>query len=444
LAESPVVANAKLVIVESATKAQTIRKLLPDGWDVDFCMGHVRELPRKLSDLPVEGGLRKEKWEVLGVRINNAFEPVWVVPKSKEDLIQRLQKKTRSCSELYLATDEDREGEAISWHLLQLLQPTVPVKRAVFHEITPGAVTEGLEHPRGLNEKMVEAQTARRVLDRVAGYTVSPVLWQKITSKLSAGRVQSAGLRLLVERERERMVFKPGKYTGMRATLTGRQGGEWEGKMVAVDGKRLAGGTDFDSTTGKVKVGKKELVVLTEEEMEGMKDKLSRPGATWSVEDVDTKMVTRKRPIPLITSTLQQEANRLFGYSSSKTMKIAQDLYESGYITYMRTDSPNLSLAGQVAAQQQAVKLYGKEEVDEREGDSKKNKASETAQEAHEAIRPAILEGSFRRPEVAGLVDKDQLSLYQLIFERTLASVMKDAKIERKVSQSLVHIHRSG
>jgi DNA topoisomerase-1 len=338
---TPVVDGAKLLIVESATKARTIQKFLPQGWEVDFCMGHVRELPRSLSDMPPAV---REKTEVVGVRVKQAFEPMWVVLPSREPVVNRLKEKAAACSELYLATDEDREGEAISWHLVELLKPTVPVKRVVFHEITPSAVQGGLDQPREIDQSLVEAQHARRVLDRVAGYTMSPLLWRKIGMGLSAGRVQSVGLKLLIDRERERMLFRSAQFAALKAALRAEGWDkDLEARLQALNGKRVAIGADFDPRTGQLAEKRAgEVVWVTAADMPGVAQQLESPDTRFRVVGVDTKVVSRRRPAPFTTSTLQQDANSRLGLSSAQTMKLAQELYEEGYISYMRTDNPNM------------------------------------------------------------------------------------------------------
>lgn len=406
-----------LVIVESPTKAKTIRKFLPKNFIVEASMGHVRDLPQSATDIPAK--LKQEEWTKIGVNVANDFEPLYVVPKGKSKIIQDLKKKLEKVDELYLATDEDREGESISWHLVQLLKPKVPVKRMVFHEITKSAIQNALKDTRKIDQRLVHAQETRRVLDRLVGYTLSPLIWKKIAYGLSAGRVQSAGLKLLAERERERMAFRKAYFWDIKAEL-GKNGKTFEAKLLSLDGKRIATSKDFDENTGKL--SKPDAVLLIDEKKaKELTEKLKKD--KWIVESVEEKTFQSKPAPPFITSTLQQESNRKLGLSAKETMRTAQRLYEEGLITYMRTDSPNLSSQAISGARSTVEELYGKEFLspEPRQYSSK----SKGAQEAHEAIRPAG--ETFSHPQDTGLSGKE-LALYELIWKRTIATQMAEAK----------------
>jgi DNA topoisomerase-1 len=409
-----------LVIVESPTKIKTIKKFLPKGYVVDSSMGHIRDLPSSAKEIPAK--YKKESWSNLGINVDDRYDPIYVVPKGKKKIVKKLKEQLKDSDELILATDEDREGEAISWHLTELLNPKVPVKRMAFREITKEAIEEALENFRDINMNLVHAQETRRILDRLAGYTISPLLWKKIAPGLSAGRVQSVAVEFLVARERERMKFKSGTYYDLKAILSKEGEKEkFEGVLSHVDDKRLASGKDFDENTGKLK--KPDSVVLLDEEKAGnLRDLLNK--ADWSVSNVDVNVQKRNPSAPFITSTLQQEANRKFGFSARDTMSIAQKLYENGYITYMRTDSTNLSGQAINAARNEVEKQYGEEYLFKRVRTYGKAKG---AQEAHEAIRPAG--SSFTHPEKTGLSGR-QFKLYDLIWKRTIATQMAEAKLE--------------
>ena len=404
-----------LVIVESPTKAKTIRKFLPKNYIVEASMGHVRDLPQSAADIPAK--LKKEDWAKLGVNIKDDFSPLYVVPKGKSKIVRELKKKMKDCKAIYLATDEDREGESISWHLLELLKPKIPVKRMVFHEITKTAIQKALEDTRDVDFGLVKAQEARRVLDRLYGYTLSPLIWKKIAYGLSAGRVQSIGLRFIVERERERRIFVKANYWDLKSELS-KDKKNFESKLLSVDGKRVATGKDFDGLTGKIT--KKDLVHLDEKAAKALKDKIAK--ADWKVTSVEERETKTHPTKPFITSSLQMEGVRKLGLSAKNTMRIAQRLYEEGLITYMRTDSPNLSKEAIGAARSAVESLYGKEYL----SDKPRNYAAKSkgAQEAHEAIRPAGSE--FKHPDETGLSDKE-LKLYELIWKRTMACQMKEA-----------------
>jgi DNA topoisomerase-1 len=412
-----------LVIVESPTKAKTIRKFLPKNYIVEASMGHVRDLPQSASDIPAK--YKGEEWSKLGVDVENDFLPLYVVPKGKSKIITELRKKMKTVKAVYLATDEDREGESISWHLIQLLKPKVPVKRMVFHEITKKAIKEALENTREINENLVKAQETRRVLDRLYGYTLSPLIWKKIAYGLSAGRVQSTGLRLAVERERERIAFKKSEYWDIRAQIFPKKKSSkdhFESKLTGYKGKRVASGKDFDSKTGKLIKGKeKDTVVLNEK----TSNELARAikDIDWKVTSMEEKQSTNNPAPPFITSTLQQEGNRKLYLSAKDTMRMAQRLYEEGLITYMRTDSPNLSQEAINGARSSVEELYGKEYLSDKPRQYKSK--SKGAQEAHEAIRPAGAE--FVHPKDTGLSGKEK-ALYELIWKRTMATQMAVAK----------------
>lgn len=404
-----------LVIVESPTKAKTIRKFLPKNYIVEASMGHVRDLPQSAADIPAK--LKKEDWAKLGVNVENKFEPLYVVPKGKSKIVTALRKQMKECSIIYLATDEDREGESISWHLIALLKPKVPVKRMVFHEITKSAINKALEETRELDEKLVKAQEARRILDRLYGYTLSPLIWKKIAYGLSAGRVQSTGLRIIVERERERRKFVKSEYWDLKAKLTADKK-EFEAKLTYVDGKRIATGKDFDPDTGKLI--KKDGILIDEKKAKKLQDKIK--AGEWKVISVEEKESKTQPTRPFITSSLQMEGVRKLGMSAKQTMRTAQRLYEEGLITYMRTDSPNLSKEAIQGARSSVEELYGKEYLSDKERQfSAKTKG---AQEAHEAIRPAGAD--FVHPDKTNLDGKEK-QLYELIWKRTLASQMKEA-----------------
>ncbi len=404
-----------LVIVESPTKAKTIRKFLPKNYIVEASMGHVRDLPQSASDIPAK--LKKEDWAKLGVNVEKNFEPLYVIPKGKSKIVTGLRKHMKTCKEIYLATDEDREGESISWHLMELLKPKIPVKRMVFHEITKSAIQKALEDTRQLDEKLVKAQEARRVLDRLYGYTLSPLIWKKIAYGLSAGRVQSTGLRFIVERERERRKFVKSEYWDLKAALVADKK-EFEAKLTYVGGKRIASGKDFDPDTGKLV--KKDIALIDEKKAKELQQKLKKD--EWKVLSVEEKESKTHPTKPFITSSLQMEGVRKLGMSAKQTMRTAQKLYEEGLITYMRTDSPNLSKEAVEGARSEVESLFGKDYL----SDKVRQFAAKTkgAQEAHEAIRPAGAE--FTHPDKTGLTGKEK-QLYELIWKRTLASQMKEA-----------------
>lgn len=416
----------KLVIVESPTKAKTIRKFLGRDYVVESCMGHIRDLPQSAKDIPEK--VKKEKWAQLGVNVDKNFEPLYCVPKDKLKVVKNLKDKLDDATELYLATDEDREGESISWHLLEVLKPKVPTKRMVFHEITKDAIQKALKDTREIDLNLVRAQEARRVLDRLVGYTISPLLWKKVAYGLSAGRVQSVAVRLIVERESERIRFKKSAYWGVLAHLS-KGGVSFESRLQQYKNQRVATGKDFDGLTGQLTAGK-DVLVLNEKVASELAKNL-KSGA-WTVSDVEEKPTFRKPAPPFITSTLQQESNRKLGLSSRETMQVAQKLYEQGFITYMRTDSTFLSNEALTASRNCIESKYGKEYLtpQPRNYAAKKVKG---AQEAHEAIRPAGNE--FLDPDETGLTGT-QFRLYDLIWKRTVASQMVDAR-QKQVSAKI-------
>ena len=406
-----------LVIVESPTKARTIRNYLPNDYRVEASMGHVRDLPQSASEIPA--AVKGEKWAQLGVNVEADFEPIYVVPKDKKKIVTQLKEALKGVSELILATDEDREGESISWHLYQLLKPKVPTKRMVFHEITKEAIQKALKDCRNIDEQLVRAQETRRILDRLVGYTLSPLLWKKIAWGLSAGRVQSVAVRLLVTKERQRRAFHEGTYWDLKASLE-HEKSPFSAVLVTLGGTKVATGSDFDPTTGRITAGRN-VVLLNEEEAEALKARLE--GKTWTVTDMEERPVIRKPAPPFTTSTLQQESNRKLRLSARDTMRVAQNLYEQGYITYMRTDSVHLSDQAISAARACVEQKYGKQYLSPQP--RQYTTKSKGAQEAHEAIRPAG--SSFRTPQETGLAGRE-FSVYDLIWKRTVASQMADSR----------------
>jgi DNA topoisomerase I len=406
-----------LVIVESPTKARTIRNYLPKDYVVEASMGHVRDLPQSASEIPA--AVKGEKWAQLGVNVEADFEPIYVVPKDKKKIVTQLKEALKGATELILATDEDREGESISWHLYQLLKPKVPTKRMVFHEITKEAIQKALKDCRNIDEQVVRAQETRRILDRLVGYTLSPLLWKKIAWGLSAGRVQSVAVRLLVIKERQRRAFHEGTYWDLKASLE-QEKCPFSAVLVTLGGTKVATGSDFDSTTGRITAGRN-VVLLNEEQAEALKARLE--GKTWTVADMEERPVTRKPAPPFTTSTLQQESNRKLRLSARDTMRVAQNLYEQGYITYMRTDSVHLSDQAITAARACVEQKYGKQYLSPQP--RQYTTKSKGAQEAHEAIRPAG--SSFRTPQDTGLGGRE-FAVYDLIWKRTVASQMADSR----------------
>ncbi|MCV7176577.1 type I DNA topoisomerase [Mycolicibacterium sphagni] len=415
----------RLVIVESPTKARKIAGYLGSNYIVESSRGHIRDLPRNAADVPAK--YKSESWARLGVNVEDNFEPLYIVSPDKKSTVTELKGLLKDVDELYLATDGDREGEAIAWHLLETLKPRVPVKRMVFHEITEPAILAAAENPRDLDNDLVDAQETRRILDRLYGYEVSPVLWKKVAPKLSAGRVQSVATRIIVQRERDRMAFRSASYWDVIAELDASVSDpnatppRFTARLVNVDSKRVATGRDFDSL-GVVR--KPDEVVVLDEAAAGSLATGLR-AASLTVGSVEEKPYTRKPYPPFMTSTLQQEAGRKLRFSSERTMSVAQRLYENGYITYMRTDSTTLSQSAINAAQTQARQLYGDEYV--HPSPRQYTRKVKNAQEAHEAIRPAgdtfATPGALHRE-----LDNDEFRLYELIWQRTVASQMADAR----------------
>jgi len=417
--------GTKLVIVESPSKARTIAGYLGKGYVVESSVGHIRDMPDRAAEIPAR--YRGEPWARLGVNVDANFEPLYVVHSDKRQQVAKLRSLLKDADELLLATDEDREGEAIAWHLLEELKPKVPHSRMVFHEITPEAIARAIANPRQVDEGLVDAYQARRVLDRLYGYEVSPVLWKKVMPRLSAGRVQSVATRLVVDRERERIAFRPAGYSDLEAEFATKQHGQpgaeeptsFTANLITVDGRRVAQGRDFTSA-GELRTP--DVLHLDGAAAAALAERLD--DASFSVAGVERKPYRRSPYAPFRTTTLQQEASRKLGFSAQRTMSVAQRLYENGHITYMRTDSVTLSQTAIAAARRQAAQLYGASYVP----DEPRIYASKVknAQEAHEAIRPAG--DSFRTPgEVARELSADERRLYELIWQRTVASQMKDA-----------------
>nr|WP_289624763.1 type I DNA topoisomerase [Corynebacterium afermentans] len=411
-----------MVIVESATKAKKIQKYLGDDFIVEASVGHIRDLPGRAADIPAK--YKKEAWAKLGVNPEDGFTPIYVVSADKKKKVTDLKSKLKQADKLLLATDPDREGEAIAWHLLETLKPKVPVERMVFNEITESAIREAAENTRELDMALVDAQETRRILDRLYGYEVSPVLWKKVMPRLSAGRVQSVATRVIVERERERMAFIPAEYWDLVASLVPQDASkqtptEFDAKLVALDGKRIAQGRDFDDR-GRLKG---EAVIVDKQKAHSLADALGT--APMHVTAVEEKPYSRKPYAPFMTSTLQQEAGRKLHFTSARTMRIAQRLYENGHITYMRTDSTSLSKQGLDAARSAARELYGADYVTD--APRTYDRKVKNSQEAHEAIRPAG--ERFATPgQLAGSLDAEEFKLYELIWARTVASQMQDAR----------------
>ncbi|MGA4801631.1 type I DNA topoisomerase [Streptomyces lavendulocolor] len=412
----------RLVIVESPAKAKTIKGYLGPGYVVEASVGHIRDLPNGAAEVPEKytGEVRR-----LGVDVEHDFQPIYVVNADKKAQVRKLKEQLAESDELFLATDEDREGEAIAWHLLEVLKPKVPVHRMVFHEITKDAIRAAVANPRELNKRMVDAQETRRILDRLYGYEVSPVLWKKVMPRLSAGRVQSVATRLVVERERERIAFRSAEYWDLTGTFaTGRSGDASDpsnivARLAAVDGRRVAQGRDF-GPDGRLKASSGQVLHLAESDARALTAALA--DTSFAVRSVESKPYRRSPYAPFRTTTLQQEASRKLGFGAKATMQIAQKLYENGFITYMRTDSTILSDTAVAAARAQVTQLYGADYLPAAPrvyAGKVKN-----AQEAHEAIRPSG--DRFRTPAETGLTG-DQFRLYELIWKRTVASQMKDA-----------------
>ncbi len=416
-----------LVIVESPAKARTIGRFLGKDYVVEASIGHIRDLPRGTKDIPAK--YKKEKWSRLGVNVDSNFEPIYVVPDDKRQQIKKLDGLIKKAKDVYLATDEDREGEAISWHLVETFKPKVPTRRLVFHEITKKAIEDALASPREIDYDLVQAQETRRIIDRLYGYEVSPLLWYKVRPKLSAGRVQSVAVRLIVQRERERMAFHSATYWDVLGTFAAQNQStskSFQAGLIAVGEKKIPTGKDFDAATGKL-LNPGACLLLNEEETNSLVTRLlTQPALVKSVEE---KPYTERPYAPFTTSTLQQEANRKFHFTARTTMSLAQSLYENGHITYMRTDSTNLSDEAIRAARNHVQNQYGKEYLP----DSPRiyRTKVKNAQEAHEAIRPAG--SSFELPEnLRSKLPFDQYRLYDLIWKRTVACQMADARGKRK------------
>ncbi len=411
-----------LVIVESPAKADSIAKYLGDGFVVESSVGHIRDLPARAKEVPA--AYKKEKWASLGIDTDNDFKPLYVVSERRKDQVKKLKKLLKDADELVLATDKDREGEAIAWHLQEVLNPKVPVKRIVFTEVTPEAIQRAIQNPSEIDYNKVEAQEARRLLDRLYGYEVSPVLWKKVRPRLSAGRVQSVATRIVVERERERMAFRSANYWDLTATFTAtapEHSSEqpFQATLLELDGARVATGREFNSDGT---LARADAVHLDERRAQALAAALDGQPAT--VESREAKPYRRKPAPPFITSTYQQEASRKLRLGSQAAMRMAQGLYERGYITYMRTDSTTLSDTALAAARSQIVEEFGAEYLPPEARTYRKS--NQAAQEAHEAIRPAG--DRFRTPaQVAGELTAAELRVYELIWKRTLASQMTDA-----------------
>ncbi|HMI35556.1 MAG TPA: type I DNA topoisomerase [Propionibacteriaceae bacterium] len=412
----------RLVIVESPTKANKIASYLGDGYVVESSRGHIRDLPTGAAEVPAK--YKGEKWARTGVDVDNGFEPLYVVNPDKRATIRSLKQALAGADELLLATDGDREGEAIAWHLMQELKPKVPAKRMVFHEITQAAIAEAVANSRDLDEDLVDAQETRRILDRLYGYEVSPVLWKKVMPRLSAGRVQSVATRLIVDRERDRIAFRSASYWDLDAILDAGPDAQpplFPARLTRVGERRVAQGRDFDSRGSLITKDRDQLVLLDESQAQALADSLR--SARYEVDSVESKPYTRRPYAPFRTTTMQQEAGRKLGFTAQRTMSIAQDLYEVGFITYMRTDSITLSGTAIAAARDQVRQLFGPDYLPDRPRIY--TSKVKNAQEAHEAIRPAG--ETFLTPAQTGLTG-DQFRLYELIWMRTIASQMKDAE----------------
>ena len=412
--------DKKLVIVESPTKAKTITKFLGKGFSVKASNGHIRDLPNKAAEIPEK--YKKEAWSRVGINIDADFEPLYIIPPNKKDNVKKLKEALKEATELYLATDEDREGESISWHLLETLKPKIPTKRLVFHEITKDAIKHSLESAREIDENLVKAQETRRIIDRLFGYEVSPLLWKKLAPRLSAGRVQSVAVRLLVERERERISFRKATYWSLKGIFRNKDKADFEAELSQVDDKRVAIGKDFDPNTGKLKEGAN-VVQLSEKEANELSEEIQAGDVI--VSSVEEKPYSTSPYAPFVTSTLQQEANRKLRFSAKRTMGVAQQLYENGFITYMRTDSTTLSDEALNAARNLILEDFGKEFLP---GEARTYVTKvKNAQEAHEAIRPA---GDNFTPmkEVEEKLGVEAAKLYELIWKRTVASQMTNAR----------------
>ena len=408
-----------LVIVESPAKARTISKFLGPGYAVEASIGHVRDLPQGKKEVPKQ--YKDEEWAHLGVNVGEKFTPIYVIPSGKKKQVDKLKKLLKESKDLYLATDEDREGEAISWHLCELLKPKVPVHRLVFHEITKEAIDSALANPRKIDDGLVKAQETRRILDRLYGYEVSPLLWRKVRPKLSAGRVQSVAVRLIVERERERMAFVTATYWDLVADFANSEGSQFKATLVSVDGHRIPAGKDFDANTGKLK--NPAFLSMTEQQAAELAERCR--GEQFHVTDLEVKPYTTQPYAPLTTSTMQQEANRKLGFTARRTMQLAQSLYENGHITYMRTDSTSLAKVAVDAARNLVRSEYGDDYLPDQP--RVYHSKVKNAQEAHEAIRPAG--HPFELPEtLRKKLKDDEFKLFDLVWKRTIASQMANAR----------------
>jgi DNA topoisomerase I len=426
----PTGTRKRLVIVESPAKAKTIAGYLGSDFLVESSVGHIRDLPDNAAEIPEQ--YKREPWARLGVDVEHDFEPLYIVDPDKRKKVSELRRLLADSDELLLATDEDREGEAIAWHLLQVLKPKVPARRMVFHEITRDAIDRALHETREVDQRLVDAQETRRILDRLYGYEISPVLWKKIMRGLSAGRVQSVATRLVVERERERIAFVPAGWWDVLATFDPEG---FQARLLSLDGRRVAQGRDF-GPDGQLR--SPDALSLDEAGARGLVERLG--DASFRVSRVERKPYTRRPSAPFMTSTLQQEASRKLRYTAQTTMRIAQRLYENGYITYMRTDSTTLAESALAAARSQASSLYGPEYVPEQP--RRYERKVKNAQEAHEAIRPSG--DAFRTPQqVSGELSRDELALYELIWMRTIASQMKDA-VGQTVSLRVAGVSATG
>jgi DNA topoisomerase-1 len=411
-----------LVIVESPAKARTISKFLGPRYTIEASIGHIRDLPQGAKEIPQE--YKKEEWAYLGVNVNHDFEPVYIVPPEKAQQVRKLKGLLKDAKELYLATDEDREGEAISWHLCEVLRPKVPVSRLVFHEITEEAIRDALKNPRQIDADLVRAQEVRRIVDRLYGYDVSPLLWRKVRPRLSAGRVQSVAVRLIVEREEQRRAFVSATFWDLLATFAKLGGESFPAELVSVDGRRIPGSRDFDPLTGRLKDAG--LLLLDERQARELAERLR--SAECRVANLEDKPYSTRPYPPFTTSTLQQEANRKYGFTARHTMQVAQKLYETGHITYMRTDSTNLASVAIEAARQLVASQYGPEYLPD--APRLYQTKVKNAQEAHEAIRPAGHPFDF--PEtLRGRLSPDEFKLYDMVWKRTIASQMCDARAHR-------------
>ncbi|MBC6415991.1 MAG: type I DNA topoisomerase [Bdellovibrionales bacterium] len=431
-------AGKKLVIVESPTKAKTIGKFLNSSYKIMACMGHIRDLPSSAKDIPKK--YKDKAWKNLGVNVEENFEPIYCIPSSKAKIIKELKSELQKSKELILATDEDREGESISWHLYEILKPKIPVKRIAFHEITKSAIESALKNPRKIDKALVQAQEARRVLDRLVGYTLSPLLWKKIAIGLSAGRVQSVAVKLISEKEIERMNFISSSFYSISSKLSPQKNNQtdsFSAQLISWDSKKIAVSKDFDN---KGNLTNKNLLHLKKEKAQSLLKRLKK--AKWILKDIQTKAISRSPKAPFITSTLQQESYSKLGLTPKQTMSTAQKLYEKGLITYMRTDSTHLSTEALKGIRETLQKLYGKKELPPSARIYKTK--SKGAQEAHEAIRPSGQK--IISPEKTNLTGLE-LQLYQLIWQRTLASQMKNCEQEQtslKIKSDLALFHSSG